>query len=177
MALYDLNKDKDKFRICAAIQMTSIGLPVIYYGEEVARSGSVWPLNRTNMPWGERDIKPGKGDARDESMREYYKTLLHIRRHHPALSRGDYTLLSGPKDSVLAYIRHDESSDDSVMVLVNREVQELTADFMLPGKWNGKPVADELNGKSVTITDGHLKLIMAPESVSILSVESGKAGH
>ena len=181
MALYDLNKDKDKFRICAAIQMTSIGLPVIYYGEEVARSGSVWPLNRTNMPWGDRDIKPGSGDARDESMREYYKTLLHIRRHHPALSRGDYTLLSGPKDAVLAYIRHDEPSDDYVMILVNREDTETTADFVLPGiwpdKWNGKPVADELSGKPVTIKGGHLELIMAPESVSILSTGSGKVDH
>ncbi len=82
MALYDLNNDKDKFRICAAIQMTSIGLPVIYYGEEVARAGSEWPLNRTDMPWGDRDIKPGKGLARDEAMRDYYKQLLHIRRHH-----------------------------------------------------------------------------------------------
>ena len=181
MALYDLNKDKDKFRICAAIQMTSIGLPVIYYGEEVARSGSVWPLNRTNMPWGERDIKPGKGDTRDESMREYYKALMHIRHHHPALSRGDYTLLSGPKDSILAFIRHDESSDDSVMVLVNREEQELTADFMLPGiwpdKWSGKPVTDELSGKPVTISGGHIESIMAPKSVRILSVSSGKADH
>jgi len=181
MALYDLNKDKDKFRICAAIQMTSIGLPVIYYGEEVARAGSIWPLNRTDMPWGDRDIKPGKGDTRDESMREYYKALLHIRHSHPALSRGDYTLLSGPKDAVLAFMRHDATGDDNVMVLVNREETELTADMMLPGiwpdKWNGKPVADELNGKPVTITGGHIELIMAPKSVRILSVGSGKVDH
>ncbi len=73
MALYNLNNDKARFRICAAIQMTSLGLPVIYYGEEVARAGSEWPLNRTDMPWGERDIKPGKGAARDEAMRDFYK--------------------------------------------------------------------------------------------------------
>ena len=181
MALYDLGGDKDKFRICAAIQMTSIGLPVIYYGEEVARAGSEWPLNRTDMPWGDRDIKPGKGGARDESMREYYKTLLHIRRHHPALSRGDYTLLSGPQDAVLAYIRHEEESGDNVMVLVNRDERELTADFMLPGIWNEKPVSDELNGKPVTIAAGRVNLIMAPKSVRILSIDSGvslgKADH
>jgi alpha-amylase len=177
MALYDLNNDKDKFRICAAIQMTSIGLPVIYYGEEVARAGSEWPLNRTNMPWGERDIRPGKGLARDESMRDYYKQLLHIRRHHSALSRGDYTLLSGPQDAVLAFLRHDETNDDNVMVLVNREDKELTADFMLPGTWNEKSVADELNNKLLTVSAGRIKLSMAPKSVRILSVSSGKAEH
>jgi glycosidase len=177
MALHNLNGDKDKFRICAAIQMTSAGLPVIYYGEEVARAGSEWPLNRTNMPWGDRDVQPGKGVARDEAMREYYKKLLHIRRYHPALRRGDYTLLSGPRDAVLAYLRHDAASGDSVMVVVNREDRESTADFMLPGIWNGKPVRDELNGRPVTVTDGRMGSIMAPESVLILSVVAGKAEH
>lgn len=169
MALYNLNGDKDKFRICAAIQMTSAGVPVIYYGEEVARAGSEWPLNRTDMPWDDRDIRPGKGKARDESMREYYRKLLHIRRTHPALSRGDYTLLSGPKDAVLAYLRHETASRDSVIVLVNREGAELGVDYVLPEDWQGKPVADELSRKSVTIAGGRLQLIMAPKSVRILS--------
>jgi alpha-amylase len=177
MALYNLKGDKDKFRICAAIQMTSLGLPVIYYGEEVARAGSEWPLNRTNMPWGDRDIKPGKGAARDESMREYYKALLHVRRDHPALRHGDYTLLSGPQEPVLAYVRHDATSGDSVMVLVNREDKELTANFMLPDTWNEKPVSDELNRTPVVISAGRIELTMAPESVRILSVSSGKAEH
>ena len=181
MALYDMGGDKAKFRICAAIQMTSIGIPVIYYGEEVARSGSIWPLNRTDMPWGDRDILPGKGKPRDESMREYYKKLLHIRRHHPALSRGDYTLLTRPKDAVLGYIRHDVASGDAVMVLVNRNDKESTADFMLPGAWpgiwDGKPVSNELNGKTVTIADGRIVLNMAPKSVQILTLDSGKAAQ
>jgi glycosidase len=174
MALYNLNGDKDKFRICAAIQMTSAGVPVIYYGEEVARAGSEWPLNRTDMPWDGRDIRPGKGDARDEAMREYYRALLHIRRDHPALSRGDYTLLSGPKDDVLAYLRHNAASGDGVMVVVNREDRELTADFMLPDSWSGKPVLDELNSKPVTVTSGRLQLTMSPRSVRILSMRLGK---
>lgn len=177
MALYDLNGDKDKFRICAAIQMTSTGIPVIYYGEEVARAGSIWPLNRTNMPWGDRDIKPGNGLARDESMRAYYKALLHIRRHHPALSRGDYTQLSGPRDPLLAYIRHDAASGDDVMVLVNRDDKESAASFKLPEIWSEQPVADELTGKPVTIAGGRIELVMAPKSVRILSLASGKAEH
>lgn len=177
MALYNLNNDKDKFRICAAIQMTSLGLPVIYYGEEVARAGSEWPLNRSNMPWGDRDIKPGKGSARDEAMREYYKALLHIRRIHPALRHGDYTLLSGPQEPVLAYIRNDAASGDSVVVLVNREDRELTSNFMSPDTWSNKAVADELNNKPVTISAGRVELSMAPKSVRILGVISGKAEH
>jgi alpha-amylase len=177
MALYNLDGDKDKFRICAAIQMTSLGLPVIYYGEEVARKGSDWPLNRTNMPWGERDILPGKGDARDEAMREYYKALLHIRHRHPALSRGDYTLLSGPQDAVLAYARYEAKSNDKVAVLVNREDKELAADVLLPSAWNEKTLTDELHGTPVAVADGRIKLTLAPKSVRILSANSGRVEH
>ncbi len=177
MALYDLGNDKDKFRVCAAIQMTSIGLPVIYYGEEVARAGSEWPLNRTDMPWGDRDIMPGKGKARDESMREYYKTLLHIRHHHPALSRGDYRMLSGPQDAVLAYVRTDAPSNDQVMVLVNRESRELIADYKLPDAWSGQSPSDELKGEPMAVTEGHIRTTMPPKSVRILSVGPGKAEH
>jgi glycosidase len=174
MALYDMGGDKQKFRICAAIQMTSLGLPVIYYGEEVARAGSVWPLNRTDMPWGKRDIMPGKGLPRDESMRAYYKTLLHIRHRHRALSRGDYTLLTGPQDAVLAYVRHDEKTGDQVLVLANREDKAATADFMLPATWHEKTLADELNGDTVPLAAGHLQVTLAPKSVRILSAGSGR---
>jgi glycosidase len=110
-------------------------------------------------------------------MREYYKTLLRIRHQHPALSRGDYTLLSGPQDAVLAYIRSDATSGDNVMVLVNREEKELTADFMLPNTWNDKKVSDELHNKPLTISAGRIKIAMAPKSVLLLSMDSGKVKH
>lgn len=175
MALYNLDGDKDKFRICAAVQMTSIGMPVIYYGEEVARAGSEWPLNRTNMPWGDRDIKPGNGAIRDEAMREFYKKLLRIRKHHSALSRGDFTMLSGPQDSYLAYARHDLANDDEVLVLINRDDKELNTDIKIPDRWNEKAMSDELNGKSIAITTENITLAITPKSVRILSI--GKAEH
>jgi hypothetical protein len=63
------------------------------------------------------------------------------------------------------------------MVLVNREDKESAADFMLPGIWNEKTVTDELNNKPLTITAGRITISMAPRSVRILSVKSGKVEH
>jgi alpha-amylase len=177
MALSNLEGDKDKFRICAAVQMTSIGLPVIYYGEEVARGGGEWPLNRNNMPWGERDIDPGKGMARDESMRNFYKSLLQIRKLHPALRHGDYAMLSTPQDKMLSYARTDATSNDKVLILVNREPQETSADIKLPDAWGEKVATDEMSGDKIMIAAGHIELVMAPKSVRILSVGSGKVLH
>jgi hypothetical protein len=63
------------------------------------------------------------------------------------------------------------------MVLVNREDKELTADFLLPDAWSGKPVTDELGKTAVATAAGRIALSMAPKSVRILSVSSGKAEH
>ena len=88
MSLHNLGGDKDAFRLCVALQMTSLGIPTIYYGEEVARDGSVWPLNRNDMPWGARDVQPGKGVKRDEDLRAYYRKLIEARRkQHRAVAR------------------------------------------------------------------------------------------
>lgn len=175
MALANLGKDKDKFRLCAAVQMTSIGIPMIYYGEEVGRGGSEWPTNRNDMPWGDRDVGPGRGVARDEALRDYYKTLLRIRHQHPSLVRGNYTLLSGPRDSLVAYIRSDAETGDSVAVIVNRDDTAGSVDYPMPESWKDKSVVDELDGEQQTVVNGRLQAVMAPKSVRILSTNPGKA--
>ena len=84
MALYNMGGDKDKFRICATIQMTSLGLPVIYYGEEVARKGSEWPLNRTDMPWGGARHPAGQG----RGARRGHARILQVAAAYPASTSG-----------------------------------------------------------------------------------------
>jgi glycosidase len=175
MMLGNLGGDRERFRVCAALQMTSLGMPVIYYGEEVARAGHDWPLNRNDMPWGARDILPGKGVERDEDLRNYYKTLLQLRRDHPALRRGDYTLLSQPQDAVLAFARRDPASGDQVLVLANREERAVAADVGVPESLSAAPLADGLTGQTTQPEAGRIKLEMAPKSVRILAPNAAKA--
>lgn len=169
MALANLGNDKDKFRLCTAVQMTSMGIPMIYYGEEVGRGGSEWPSNRNDMPWGAREIYPGHGVARDESLRDFYKVLLRVRHQHPALTRGDYALLSAPQDKFLAYHRDDPESGDHVVVLVNRDPNAATADYPVPETWRDKPIIDVLSGTEIKVENGRFRLDIAPVSVRILS--------
>lgn len=177
MALGNLEGDKDRFRLCAAIQMASLGMPVIYYGEEVARGGHEWPLNRNDMPWGSRDILPGKGIERDEGMREFYKKLIRVRKEHPALRRGDYTLLTQPQDAALAFARHDPASGDQVLVLANREDRVLPVDVALPDAMTAAALSDRLTEQRVVPSDGRLKLEMAPKSVRIIATNPAKASR
>jgi alpha-amylase len=169
MMLGNLGGDRERMRICVALQMTSLGLPVIYYGEEVARGGHNWPFNRNDMPWGERDILPGKGVPRDEAMRAHYKRLIEIRKAHPALRRGGYTMLTGREDRALAFAREDAGSGDRVIVLANREDAPLTAEVVLPPGWPAGPQRDLLAGDTLTPADGRLRAELGPRTVRILA--------
>jgi alpha-amylase len=168
MALGNLGGDKERFRVCAALQMASLGMPVVYYGEEVARGGHEWPLNRNDMPWGARDVAPGQGLARDEVMRTFYKQLIQIRKDHPALRRGDYQMLTQPQDAALSFARRDAASGDSVLVLANRDDKPVDADVAAPAGWPAS-ARDLMGGASVATVDGRIKLTLAPTSVRLLA--------
>jgi alpha-amylase len=174
MALANLGGDKAKFRLCVAVQMTSIGIPVIYYGEEVGRGGSEWPTNRNDMPWGERDIYPGHGITRDESLRDFYKSLLRVRKEHPALTLGNYKLLSAPQEKLVTYQRADAESGDQVIVIANREPNMTQADYPLPEAWAERPLVDAMSGVTIPVEGGRFKLDLGPMSVRILSTPMRK---
>ena len=177
MMLGNLAGDRDKFRVCAALQMASLGMPVIYYGEEVARGGHEWPLNRNDMPWGNRDIQPGKGVARDEGMRAYYKALIKLRAEHPALRRGDYTLLTQPQDAALAFARRDAASGDQVLVFANREDAPVKLDLVLPAGLVSAGLTDGFTGQAVALAEGRLQFEMPPKSVRVIATPAAKASR
>lgn len=169
-ALSLLEGDKEAFRLLALLQFTNPGIPTVYYGEEVGRPGGDWPENRSDMPWGDRDILPGKGQPRDEALREDYKKLIAIRRAHPALWRGDHTALSVEGD-LLVFQRRDAASGDAVIVAVNRGQEPATASFELPAGWAGKTLTDPWNEDSIEASADPLQIEVEGRTAHILTVE------
>ena len=135
-ALSLLDGNLARFRLAAVLQFSAAGIPMIYYGEEVARRGGDWPENRSDMPWGSRKILPGAGEPRDEALRNDYRRLIAIRRSHPALSRGTHAALTTEGD-LYVFLRRDPASRDSVVVAVNRGAAPATARFSPPREWTG----------------------------------------
>jgi alpha-amylase len=175
MAIHNLGGDMDAFRLCVALQMTSLGIPTIYYGEEVAREGSVWPLNRNAMPWGKRAVLPGKGIARDEALREYYRTLIQARRANPALSRGIFRRLSSDGD-LLVFERFDAATGNAAVVAVNRGQVEAAAQVPAPASWAGQPVREALTGAAGAVSDGRLTVTVPPRAARVFVPQSGGSG-
>lgn len=166
-ALYQLEGDVELFRLAALLQMTTWGLPTIYYGEEVGRLGGDWPENRSDFPWGPRDVRPGAGEPRNEALRDDYQRLIAIRRGHPALWRGGHQGLPGG-DDLLVFARRDEATGQTVVVAVNRGDAPATAAFPPPADWTDG-AHDLWNDEPVTPTGGEVRVEVPPRDARILA--------
>jgi len=164
-ASMNLGGDQEALKLCVALQMTSLGIPMIYYGEEVGAGHTTWPMNRVDFPWGSRAVQPGNGVERDESLRDYYRRLIEIRRRHLALSAGSYERLSTDGD-LLVFGRSHESSGNAVVVAINRGAEPAEAQVAAPAGWAGGAV-DALSGDPATVTDGTLQVKVPPRSARI----------
>ena len=165
-ALFQLDGDIEKFRLLAALQMAVSGMPTIYYGEEVGRLGGDWPENRSQMPWGDRDVLPGKGLERDESLRDWYRDLIAARRAHPALWRGTHKGVDFGADH-LVFLRDDPASESEVLVAANRGAETLTVDIEAPAGWTA---ADDILGEeSVAVTGGRVQFDVPPLGIRMVS--------
>ncbi len=170
-ALYQLRGDTTLFRLAALLQLCSVGVPVVYYGEEVGRLGGDWPDNRSDMPWGERPIMPGSGLGRDESLRADYQRLIAIRRAHPALERGVHASVATDKD-LLVFQQSDEATGDLVVVGVNRGDTPAVVRFPMPAPWLSCPVRELWRGAAVARADGGVSVSLGPREGCILSCDT-----
>jgi alpha-amylase len=168
-ALFQLKGDMALFRLAAVLLFTTAGIPVVYYGEEVGRLGGEWPDNRSDMPWGTRDVLPGAGLPRDDALRRDYQKLIGIRKAHPALSRGNHIALSTEGD-LYVFARRDAASKDLVVVAVNRGSEPATATFASPPEWETATVVDSLDASTSppTRTSGSLTVKLGPRQSQIL---------
>ena len=95
------------FMAAVAVQMTWVGAPTVYYGDEAGVCGFTDPDNRRTYPWGKED----------KELIELHRELIRIHRSYPALRTGSLKILHLEQD-VIVYGRFDAC--DSIIVAVNR---------------------------------------------------------
>jgi hypothetical protein len=100
-------------------QMTFVGAPMIYYGDEAGMWSPDDPSNRQPMIW--RDLMPYDDPAItfDDEMFGWYQRLIALRHGLPTLRRGFFrTLIADDDAGVLAYAR--DLDNDHVYIILNR---------------------------------------------------------
>jgi len=117
---------KQAVRLASIIQFTVPGAPTIYYGDEVGMTGDDDPDDRRTYPW------PDLGGVQDTSLRSHYQALIALRRTTPALTDGDFRILSANDgDGTVAYGR--KTGSQAAIITVNESGTPATVAVPLAG--------------------------------------------
>jgi glycosidase len=150
---------KQEQEIVAAFQMTWIGAPTIYYGDEAGLIGANSdPERRRPFPW----------DHPDTGLQNFYKLVIGIRNANPALRDGSVSpLVLDNNHRVLAFLRRD--SAQSVAVVFSDDTSSHTVTLKLPSIANGTQLTDAMAGnENYTIKNHRITVKLASYTTAIL---------
>jgi alpha-glucosidase len=140
----------------AALLMTYIGVPCVYYGDEIGLQGGPDPDNRRPMPWNEADW--------NTDIQAVYKRLIELRRSSAALQRGGFEVLHAVGDA-LAFVR--QLKDQAVITALTRGAAiTLEVQPAIKGRWR-----DAFSNEVLETKDGVLQVALTAESFRILILE------
>lgn len=178
---YDTRKpmaeERRLHKLAVLFQMTYLGAPMVYYGDEAGMWGANDPRCRKPMVWPDLSYAPeaartdgSLADAPDpvvfdQALFDLYRGLIHLRNNTPALRRGDFaTVLVDDVREVYAFQRR--YADQLVLAVINRSGQP--QQVVLPAG-EASHCQDLLNGGEVLPAwDGALALEIAPQWGRIL---------
>ena len=122
-------KPKDILKLISIFQMTYIGAPMLFYGDEVGMWGATDPYCRKPMLWKEFLYDNEKNPSHinqnevysqkvDSDLFEWYKKLIRIRLENKTLVYGKFReIFADNERDVIAYERVIE--DQSIIVVIN----------------------------------------------------------
>jgi glycosidase len=103
--------DTSTMKLATLFQMTYVGAPMVYYGDEVGMQGGKDPGCRGTMVWNEK--------KQDRDLLRSFKDAIQLRNEHVALRRGQCeTLLADNSKSLYAFVRR-HVNEIAVVVLNN----------------------------------------------------------
>ena len=153
-----LNKNIDQYKLSIIFLYTYIGVPSIYYGDEVGMEGSFDPDNRKPMVWDKAKW--------NEQILEFYKKMIELRKSRLELRVGIFKELF-VQDEVYVFSRIHTTSV-SIIILNNNEK---SISIMLP-LWKigmlKENLHDYFNNQILPVTEGLLKVKLKSRESIIL---------
>ena len=162
--------NKAVMREAVVMQMTWVGAPTVYYGDEAGVCGFTDPDNRRTYPWGHED----------QELIAFHKEAIRIHKEHPALKTGSLKILGG-EENILSYARF--KGHDRIIVLINNrseraEVKVPVWEAEIPIKCRMKRLLYSYKEGYTTeyeeylVEDGEVVANMGPHSALVLGMRN-----
>lgn len=166
---YDTRKPNDYEiqlqKLFAVFQMTYIGAPMIYYGDEAGVWGANDPDCRKPMIWNDivyddETLLPNQTKREypdkvkfNKELFEHYKKLIHIRNDNDVLQIGNYEeLLLDDENNIFAFSR--KLINNEIIVILNNSDKEFDLNIKVSHK---EYYSDLLNEEKFDVETGVLK--------------------
>ncbi|MCP3914099.1 MAG: DUF3459 domain-containing protein [bacterium] len=135
-AQYDVRKPGPvhyrRARLVALLQMTYLGAPMVYYGDEVGMWGADDPACRKPMLWS--DLEPFEVPDENRVHAEqlaFYRRVIGLRRAHAALRDGSFrTLRADDEHDVWVFVRENDDEVAVVALNASRHPRDLELDVL-----------------------------------------------
>jgi cyclomaltodextrinase / maltogenic alpha-amylase / neopullulanase len=165
-------------KLLVLLQLTYLGSPVIYYGDESGMWGGDDPDCRKPMLWSDKQFYPENsmivnGDTAnypvnfDSSMFAFYSTLLKLRTEHISLRTGNMqSLVLDDVSFIYAYQR--ESGADKVFIVINASDKPQECRIPLAGILDGTRIEDPLCGVYFYAKKDGISLVLPANTGTVL---------
>ena len=165
-------------KLMALFQMSYLGAPMIYYGDEVGMWGGDDPDDRKPMLWGDLAYDDETGhpfgiprsadkNAVNLPLFDYYKKLIAIRKGSDALMEGEVvTLLTDDSNDVFAFMR--SAGGKHAVVVVNNSASKRKANIPLPGDAPSGDWVNLLDSTRTSNSNGEIGVELAPKTGAVL---------
>ena len=203
-----LDASRAEVELAYALLLSLPGSPCLYYGDEIGMGENIWLEDRdavrTPMQWDDSPnmgfssvVDPGALTlpliqapgyahltvatemARPDSLLQFTRRILHLRRAHPVLGRGSFLLRSTSDDAVLAHTRCDEASvegAETLLCVANLSATPRSVTIEVP-ELAGRGTTDLFGGCAFPPVDerGRLTLTLGARGYYWLSVDRTEA--
>ena len=199
-----LDASRAEVELAYALLLSLPGSPCLYYGDEIGMGENIWLEDRdavrTPMQWDDSPnmgfssvVDPGALTlpliqapgyahltvatemARPDSLLQFTRRILHLRRAHPVLGRGSFLLRPTSDDAVLAHTRCDEApveGAETLLCVANLSATPRSVTIEVP-ELAGRGTTDLFGGCAFPPVDerGRLTLTLGARGYYWLSVD------
>lgn len=129
------------------------GIPMIYYGTEIALDGGQVPDNHRMMAF-----------RADKVIVDYMTKLAEIRKHHSSLRHGDFELIFNQKGMAVFKRTFEE---ESTIIAINNASETITADIPVEVIGENQELRALLSDEIVRANEDRYLLVMDRETANI----------